>query len=851
MIQPTEKYISLKLKALFMLLKKILILLILGSFFGINAQNISLKGQVFDSHTHEPLPFAHIYIDDSHGSISNEKGIFNLEVPKETSNFKVAYTGYKSLKIPIKKESFFYKVYLIPNTESLEEIKISAKGINPALVILKKALKRKKQNDYRKQNYPITHTNYYQFKLSIDRDRLNPQIDTIHMYKEGKKTRRIDSTMYQLGKDLEDKEWYMVENITENTWIGNKVYRKVLALKTAGLKNPFYELLQLQFSGKSPYDDYYRINLKEYLGPFSKKSLTKYTYKLVDSLDIQGRPAYRIHFTKKQKPKINGQMLIDAQNYALAGLEIHSQNQLLINTSFEFKYFPEKDLWFPMLQKSMIRAAKDFSKMTMGPVTLIKKIKDPGIDSIKHTNPQKVNDLSYLKITDSVSRINLKASKAKKPVYCLEVLPDAHKKKEDFWMEYTGKRLTEREKNTYKTLDSLFETEKVEEKINRYKNLIYGKYRMGAVDLNFMQLLSYNQYEKLRMEINLQTNRFFSDKWNIHTYLAYGTGDRSFKYHGSLGYKISHRHQTFLRLGYTSDLEKGAAFKNLEDEVSPLNILDCYACEKYTSYKKVSLDLTGMLSQEISYQLGIDRGFYQTKFPFPYHPGRIEFPDYELTQLNLNVKYEPHSEYILTPDGRRKIKNGYPKFLWAVQTNIPAWQTDPSYFLRTEIQSLFRKTYINKDFTDLKIQLGMNFGQVRIQQMFQPDFDDFEGGSYLAHLLSGKKYAFETVKDFEFLNNYIATAHLSHRITHLRIRKNKSIDLGFTTAAAIGYAWDEHLYSGSRDLRKGLFESGVEVFQLIKGFTLGVYYRYGAYARPGFKDNLALRFSFNFEDWLK
>jgi len=88
-------------------LKKILILLILSRFFTISAQNIFLKGQIFNSYTHEELPFAHIYLDDSHGSISNEKGFFNLKVPKETSFFKVAYTGYKSLKIPIKKKTIF------------------------------------------------------------------------------------------------------------------------------------------------------------------------------------------------------------------------------------------------------------------------------------------------------------------------------------------------------------------------------------------------------------------------------------------------------------------------------------------------------------------------------------------------------------------------------------------------------------------------------------------------------------------------------------------------------------------------------------------------------------------------
>ncbi len=824
-------------------MKNFLFFLTISLVFSLKAQNNEIKGRVYDAQNGEILPFANVYVPGWKGVTTDEQGVFLLKLPDTISTFKVSYTGYETLPVPIDKNKDFYSISLPPVKEKLQEVYLRAKGRNPAIALLQQAIKRKKQNDYRRQKTSITTLSYFLFKLTADRDSLRCIPDTLTIYHKNEKKIIIDSSLYNLCRDLDNKELYMMETLSENQIGEGEIRHKILATRTAGLKNPLYEILQLQFSGKSPYDDYYKIIFKEYLGPFSKKSFAQYRYKLVDTIEKQGRQLYKIHFIKKEKPGITGDLFLDSESLALAGLQLRAKGQLIITTTYEFAYFDTQKLWIPVLQRSILRMSKNFTGLTVGNEMESPRNSSPE-DSIKHTNPQRTSDVLYAKIIDSLVKIDFR-KKSKKPFYSLQIEPGASQKGEDYWTKMLGKTLSKREKNTYKTMDSMFQAENVEKNIRRYKRLIYGKMPLGIVDLDLSRLTHTNLYEGLRLETNFTTNERFSDRWVLNAYAAYGSKDKAWKYHFRADYKISHRLQTYIGLSFTGDLEKAAVFEPVQKPPLLTSVFNHYPWEKFTAFKEVSLHFTSLISQHSQISLQASRGFYESKFALPFHPGRIEFPEYDLSRWKIKWLWEPHSKYLLEERGRRKIKNGYPKFSWILEGNIPEWQTDRRYYLRTGMQGIFRKTYLNKDYMDVKIQLGMTFGTPRIQQLFQADFNDYKGGYFWQHLMFNNPYSFETVKDFEFLNNYLASVHLSHRINGIKIYKNKKIDLRFTTAVAYGFAWDENIYAGSSDLRNGLFESGVEIYKLMKGFGLGVYYRYGAYASSQNKENWSLRINLN------
>ena len=841
---PIKKYIHLSINIIPGRMKKISFFLIFLTFFSLKAQEKIIQGQVFDKITGAPLAFATVFLENKNGVTADEKGNFVLKIPTGVSRFHVSYTGYETAVVPLIPNKTKYKILLIPSHEKLQTVEIKSPTLNRGRLLVQKAVKRKYFNDYRKFFHNMAMDYYYRFKLTADKDSLNCAVDTVTIFYNGKKKTYTDSLMYHFCRNLDKNEIYMMENINRRIWKYGKEYKTVLATRTAGFKNPAYEILQLQFSGKNPYDDFYQIMFKEYPGPFSKKAIKLYNYRLLDTLKIQGQKVYKVAFKKKKPPHISGEIYLDAINLSLAKLHIKSEGNLKINTLFLFHYFPKWRLWIPVLQKSIIRSEGNLQEIELGSYKIKNRIKGKPLDSVYHTNPQQPGDFIYARIVDSLTGIKRLTQTRKEIMYDLQIAPDAGKKNEDFWFAHTRRYLTMREKNTYKLMDSLFAQENIEGKINKYKKLFYGKLPMGKIDLNLGPLFSINRYENFRMELNFTTNHLFSSKWGLDSYIAYGTKDKDWKYHAGISYKFSHRHQTFLKLAYTKDLKKAAVFKDMQQLPFYRNWLRHYPWEKFALYKEVSLKLDHLFRQNLGASINLARGDYSSKFTIPFHPGRIEFPEYDLTYANIQLQWEPNTKFMLDNEGRKRIKKAFPVYLFSIESNFPFLQTNSRYFLRSELQALYRKTHINKNFTDLKLQVGINYGQPRIEQMFQPDFNDFREDKIWKHIYIPEKYAFETIKDGEFYNNYVITAHLSHRFNKVKSFRRRTMDIRISLATAYGFAWDENLYAGSSDLRYGLFETGIEFHRLFKALGLGFYHRWGHYTRHDINSDFSIRINF-------
>lgn len=124
-------------------------LILLFISFTITGQNI--KGTILDIETSSPLEYVNIYFKkEKAGTVSNEKGQFNLNLPSEinpTDTLRFSIIGYKSKSYTFSKlKELSFVVYLSKNNENLDEViintnnllqsKISYQKLNP----LKKGL---------------------------------------------------------------------------------------------------------------------------------------------------------------------------------------------------------------------------------------------------------------------------------------------------------------------------------------------------------------------------------------------------------------------------------------------------------------------------------------------------------------------------------------------------------------------------------------------------------------------------------------------------------------------------------------------------------------------------------------
>ena len=93
------------------MLRQIIFLCFLFSGLVPQAQ-IHLQGIVYDSASHEALPFVNISVKGaSNGTSTQISGKFNLEIKQIPSTLILSYVGFEKKEILIDKEGF-YKIYL-------------------------------------------------------------------------------------------------------------------------------------------------------------------------------------------------------------------------------------------------------------------------------------------------------------------------------------------------------------------------------------------------------------------------------------------------------------------------------------------------------------------------------------------------------------------------------------------------------------------------------------------------------------------------------------------------------------------------------------------------------------------
>ncbi len=138
------------------MLKSLIFLTVFLHFSSLQAQDgSSINGQLIDSTTFIPVPFAHVRLRES-VSISNQHGRFTLNYTETDldAEVKISCVGYKTRTVTISFLRKFQKVFLVSDTIVLNEVIISE--LTPQ-AIFKKAEKKGYKN-YQTSRYSADYT---------------------------------------------------------------------------------------------------------------------------------------------------------------------------------------------------------------------------------------------------------------------------------------------------------------------------------------------------------------------------------------------------------------------------------------------------------------------------------------------------------------------------------------------------------------------------------------------------------------------------------------------------------------------------------------------------------------------
>ncbi len=792
--------------------------LLLSLSFSAHAQR--LAGYVIDDETEERLPFVNITFNSTRlGTISDIDGRFWLSQPLPKT-ITLSFVGYQTKTVTVPgaygtKSPFV--VRMKAKAFLINEVELVANG-NPAHQIIRRAVAHKEEN--KPTNYEsFSYNSYSRLFVSLDTDSLIIPEEPIT---------EEDSISLEIKEFSDNQYLFMMEHITERKYIRNKRdNERVIASRVSGLRDPNFVALANEFQSFSFYDDYISVMGEDYLNPIARGSVKRYVYELQDTIyNRQGDSTFVIAYQPSIRANIiglRGIVYINSDKYAISNVIAEPARE---NTQFSVRIQQMYERvdgihWFPTQLNT------DFV------------IPIPIVDGVI----PRVIGRSYLKDI----RINPGLEKRKIPTTAVILEEKATRQDDEFWADYRiDSSLTDKEKETYRVLDSIGKAIDLDAKIKVLQSVLTTKrIPLGPVSMDVDRILRVNAYENVRLGLGLHTNEKLSNHFTIGGFWGWGFRDAAAKY-GLDGEVILNR-QKEVRLGYqySYDTPESGGVPFYAEQQSWL----------FSDYRSLTIRQVDITLRHHAYLAVRPSGNFKMRF-FGQWERRRTVGDYlyesdasdptsrgqtfNYTEAGLSMQYAPNDRYMQTQFGYMTIKNTYPIYTLQVVRGLSGMWGSAFDYWRADAK--IRHRWQIRHWGDLYLTLtgGWAGGDLPYSRLY--------GGWYNAPNAISDDNAFETMDRNEFLSDRYAQIVLRHHFG--RIFRNGKNKAGFwlTTKAAWGDNGhpEKHLNIGNRVMDQGYFESGFEITRLLRTAGVGFFYRYGPYGKNDFWDNWAVRLNFRF-----
>ena len=807
-------------------MKNYILLLFSLLSFSANAQ-VNTKGQVFDADTKEAIAFATILFQDSKtGTATDIDGFYEFSATFDVKKLRFSSIGYENKYISLDLlRAKNYLVYLKKSSYNIDEVEILP-AENPAHRIINSAI------ENRKRNNPELSTPFFY-------ESYNKMVFTSPM--DSNSTSKLDSiTIRSIQKENIDsfpnsKVSFLMESVAErNHYPPAKTLEVVTESRMAGLKTPFFSLLATQLQSFSLYQDYMMVYGINYLSPISKGSTSKYLFVLEDTLYQENDTSFIISFRPRKNKNfkaLKGVLSVHTNGYAVENLIAQQSDSTGFPVKVQQRYeLIENKQWFPtQLHLDIVFNSADGSSF-----------------SVVGRGKSYLRNITLTPLIDEKEIGNL----------ALKMDPTVVAKNEDAWKKLREIPLSEKELLTYSYIDSIGEKENLDRMVFFTKGLIRGYVPVGKFNLLLDRFLKFNRYEKVRIGAGIETGESLFGPIRIGAYGGYGIRDKAWKYGSHIRWAPASERQFEAKISYSNDilsigranfykangmLISGGEFQNLIND-------------QFDSQEK----------WESSISFRALRDFHFTFFGN--HQERNFNSNYEfINSNNLAINSFTNSE--IGVNFRFSFNEKFGEFLGVT---LPLETKNPViHFKYTRGVASILNADFNYDKLDLSFSKNLTVRNLGLTSL-QADFGYVNGSLPLTSLFGLKgifnqdvrvasSNSFETMAPNEFFADRQMSLFFRHNFGSLLFNRPKfKPELLLVSSFGIGSLQERgrHRNFDFKVPEKGFLESGVQLNSLYRmkyvyegmylGFGLGVYYRYGAYAKPEFKDNIAVKLTGTF-----
>lgn len=514
-----------------------------------------ISGQVRDTHSEEPIPFASVsFLHTTSGTLTDSSGSFSLKLsdwPGDT--IAITCVGYQRILILVDKAKDSVHVNVLMERGTFNEGVTVRVKVNKGLLLWRKIVQNKPHND----RYRFTNFSYELYnKLELDIKNVNFQ--KITRFKPLRPIGELINQNMDSAAGVKFLPTYLTEVISDYYYQKKPLKRRevIKAANTNGINNESV----IQFLGGmdqnvNVYNNFIPVFNKEFVSPISDNGDMYYNYRVIDTQQVSNQRYYHLVFIPRRKGTntFEGDCWVHAGSFAIQKMNLRLGKDANINFVEDLSLIQE----YTLINDSTWFLAKDKFVADVLPIGK----NSPGFIGRKTTTYRNVvvNDTS---VTNQLSKNRVLE----------EVItqPGAAEKDKTFWSESRHEELTRTEAGIIRMIDTLLNApvfQKLTDRINfiatGYKNV--GNFQIGP----WYNWVTANSWEGLRLRFDLGTNRKFDKRWWWHWYLAYGFGDKRLKGKGELFFLPQKHPRLYWYASYTNDLDFG---QNYYGEVTADNV---------------------------------------------------------------------------------------------------------------------------------------------------------------------------------------------------------------------------------------------------------------------------------------
>lgn len=320
------------------------------------AQDIVIVGQVLSAEDSQPLQAASVWFKGTNvGCTTNEEGFFILRSDKPQKALIVSVVGYKQRQIKLDHgKDQMIRIYLREDISILEEV-IAMPKQDEAIILLKNVYKnRRKNNPENVTNISTTMNDITAINLTdIKQKSLQRKLFKDLM----KGAIKQNDTTFSLPV-------YLNQSIYDLTLSPDSNKSTLLNSKQNSVKiftpEHWEQIIAAYTPNINPYKPYSTILGHNFMSPVAPNAKLYYNLFLADSIHINGRKNYQIHFSPKYNQGLvfKGDMWIDSVTYAITKTDItipsHTSVNFLNSLNYSFTTEPFGNGLFPNKEKQGI-----------------------------------------------------------------------------------------------------------------------------------------------------------------------------------------------------------------------------------------------------------------------------------------------------------------------------------------------------------------------------------------------------------------------------------------------------------------------------------------------------------------